>query len=80
MVDNLMIDARKKNLSCAWVDVAKAYDSVSHKRLLRTLKMHKIPTAITNTIIKLSTLWKTRLRVKTQSGVVLTEPIQFNII
>ena len=39
--------------------------------------MHKIPTAITNTIMKLSTLWKTRLRVKTQSGVVLTEPIQF---
>ena len=60
-----------------WVDVAKAYDSVSHKWLLRTLQMHKIPTAITNTIMKLSTLWKTRLRVKTQSGVVLTEPIQF---
>ena len=85
VVDNVMIDAmlleecrmRKKNLSCTWVDVAKAYDSVSHKWLLRTLQMHKIPTAITNTIMKLSTLWKTRLRVKTQSGVVLTESIQF---
>ena len=68
---------RKKNLSCTWVGVAKAYDSVGHKWLLRTLQMHKVPTAITNTIMKLSTLWKTRLRVKTQSGVVLTEPIQF---
>ena len=85
VVDNLMIDAmvleeccmRKKNLSCTWVDVAKAYDNVSHKWLLRTLQMHKIPTAFTNTIMKLSTLWKIRLRVKTQSGVALIEPIQF---
>ena len=80
MIDAMVLEEcrmRKKNLSCTWVDVAKAYDSVSHKWLVRTLQMHKIPTAITNTFMKLSTLWKTRLRVKTQSGVVLTEPIQF---
>ena len=80
VVDNVMIDAivleecrmRKKNLSCTWVD-----DSVSHKWLLKTLELHKIPLAITNTIRKLSTQWKTKLRVRTQSGVELTDPIQF---
>ena len=85
VMDNLLIDGmileecriRNKNLNCTWVDVAKAYDSVSHKWLLKTLELHKIPTAIANTIIKLSKQWKTRLRVKTQAGVVLTEPIQF---
>ena len=85
VVDNLMIDAmvleecrmRKKSLSCTWVDVAKAYDNVSHKCLLKTLKLHKIPLAITNTTRKLSTQWKTKLRVRIQSGVELTDPIQF---
>ena len=85
VVDNLMIDAmvleecrmRRKNLSCTWVDVAKVYDSVSHKWLLKALELHKIPLAITNTIRKLSTQWKTKLRVRTQSGVGLTDPIQF---
>ena len=83
VVDNLMIDAmvleecrmRKKNLSCTWVDVAKAYDNVSHKWLLKILQLHKIPLALTNTIRKLSTQWKTKLRVRTQSGVELTDPI-----
>ena len=62
VMDNLLIDGmileecrmRNKNLNCTWVDVAKAYDNVSHKWLLKTLELHKIPTAIANTIIKLS--------------------------
>ena len=68
---------RNRNLNCTWVDVAKAYYSVSHKWLLKILELNKIPTAIANTIIKLLKQWKTQLRVKTQAGVVLTEPIQF---
>ena len=61
-MDNLLIDGiileeirmRNKNLNCTWVDVAKAFDSVSHKWLLKSLELHKIPTVIANTIIKLS--------------------------
>ena len=76
VMDNLLIDGmileecrtRNKNLNCTWVDVAKAY--VSHKWLLKTLELHKIPTAIANTIIKLSKQLKTRLRVKIQEGLV----------
>ena len=68
---------RNKNLNCTLVDVAKAYNSASHKWLFKTLELHKIPTAIANTIIKLSKQWNTRIRVKTQAGVVLTQPMQF---
>lgn len=68
---------RKKNLNCTWVDVAKAYDSVSQNWLKKVLEMHRIPLAIRNTIMKLSSQWKTKLKVKTQSGLKFAEPIQF---
>ena len=32
-----------KNLSCAWYDVRKAYDSVSHQWLLNCLEIHRVP-------------------------------------
>ena len=62
LLDSLLIDAmaleecrmRKKNLNCTRVDVAKAYNSVSHNWLIRTLELHKIPNAIKNAIVKLS--------------------------
>ena len=53
--DNLLIDDmilrdasyNKKNMSCAWLDVKKAYDSVSHTWLKRMLILHRIPKNIT---------------------------------
>ena len=57
--------------------MAKAYDSVSHNWLIRTLELHKISNAIKNTIVKLSHQWKTSLTVKNEVGVRLTDPIQF---
>ena len=76
VMDNLLIDGMileecrmtNKNLNCIWVDVAKAYDGVSHKWSFKTFELHKIPMAIANTIIKLSKQWKTRLRVKLKRG------------
>ena len=84
VVDNLLTDKmvleecrmRKNNLNCTWVHVAKAYDSMSHNWLIKTLELQKIPNVIKNTLIKLSCQWKTSLKVKTQVGVRLTEPIQ----
>ena len=32
-----------KNLSCAWYDVRKAYDAVSHQWLLKCLEIHRVP-------------------------------------
>ena len=48
VMNNLLIDGmileewriRNKNLNCTWVDVAKAYGSVSHKWLFKILELH----------------------------------------
>ncbi|XP_068735723.1 uncharacterized protein [Montipora capricornis] len=50
-VDNLLIDQmvtkdchrNKRNLSMAWVDVKKAYDSVDYGWLVEMMHMHKFP-------------------------------------
>ena len=49
-VDNLLIykmvledtHYQKKNLSCSWVDMKKAFHLVSHQWIIRTLEMHGI--------------------------------------
>ena len=64
-IDNLIIDKttleeakdRKKNLSCTWIDVKKAFDSINHKWLALTLEMHNIPTKITNFITNTMKKW-----------------------
>ena len=49
--DNLLVDRmvcqdsrnRRKNASMAWIDVRKAFDSVSHKWLLEMMLLHTFP-------------------------------------
>ena len=49
-MDNLIIDKatldkardKKKNLSCTWVDVKKAFDSINHEWLALSLEMHNM--------------------------------------
>ena len=50
-VDNLIIDRMvcqdgqrgHRNLSMAWIDVSKAYDSVDHRWLMEMLEHHRLP-------------------------------------
>ena len=51
MMDNLLIDRAvmldchrgKRNLSMAWIDVRKAYDSVDHDWLCAMTDVHRLP-------------------------------------
>ena len=51
MVDNLLIDRTvtldchwgRRNLSMAWIDVKKAYDSVDHGWLNGVMLLHRFP-------------------------------------
>ena len=57
-VDNLLVDdmvqrdaiLHKRNLFTTWIDVKKAFDSVSHSFLIEILKIHRLPTRIVSTI------------------------------
>ena len=41
---------KKKNLSAAWIDYKKAFDSVSHSWILACLRMYKINPVLTTFI------------------------------
>ena len=84
-IDNLLIDRtvtldchrRKRNLSMAWVDVKKAYDSVDHGWLEEMMILHRFPAWLSGTVEKLSKTWNTRVVATTKQGRETSEPIRF---
>ena len=83
--DNLLIDRTvcqdsqrgKRNVSMAWVDVRKAYDSVDHGWLREMFTVHRFPVWLCKVINKLSASWNTRISVRTAQGVETSEVITF---
>ena len=83
--DNLLIDRMvcqdsqrgRRNISMAWIDVRKAYDSVSHNWLMEMFSVHRFPQWIGNLIERLSAKWNTRIFVRTRQGTELSERILF---
>ena len=75
-VDNLLIDRMvcqdaqrgHKNLSMAWIDVSKAYDSVDHRWLVEMSKLHRFSEWFGVLIGKLSRSWNTRIVTETKQG------------
>ena len=84
-VDNLLIDRMvcqgpqrgHRNLSMAWIDVSKAYDSVDHRWLVEMFKPHRFPEWFCVLIGKLSRSWNTRIVTETKQGYESPEIIHF---
>ena len=84
-MDNLLVDRMvcqdsqrgRRNLSMAWVDVRKAYDSVDHKWLKEMFALHRFPTWIGNLIARLCGRWDTKITAVTKQGVEISERIPF---
>lgn len=55
---------KKRNLSVAWIDYRKAFDSVPHSWLLEILKIYKIHPKVTMLLQHLMASWRTVLNVK----------------
>ena len=68
---------KKKNLSTAWIDYKKAFDSVPHDWIIETLKIHKFDATTTKFIETTMKEWKTSLHLRHSSGEIST-PV-FNI-
>ena len=83
--DNLLIDKTvcqdsqrgKRNVSMAWVNVRKAYDSVDHGWLREMFTVHRFPAWLCKVIHKLSASWNTRISVRTAQGTEMWEVITF---
>ncbi|PFX33106.1 Retrovirus-related Pol polyprotein from type-1 retrotransposable element R2 [Stylophora pistillata] len=84
--DNLMIDRMvtqdchrgKRNLSMAWVDVRKAYDSVDHNWLIEMMEVHRVPAWIGKVIKHLSASWNTKIVATTKQGSETSTTIRFH--
>ena len=84
-MNNLLIDRMvtedchrgKRNLSMAWVDVAKAYDSIDHEWLDEMMILHRFPTWLKDVTSKLSASWNTRIQCKTDKGAETSDVIRF---
>ena len=60
--------ARSRNLSMAWVDYKKAYDSVPHSWLIRCLDLYKISPTIKKFLAHQMKKWKTNITLKHNNG------------
>ena len=69
---NLFIDSvvtkhyadSRKSICYTWIDVAKAYDSISHEFIKRAFEIHQIPKEITQRVMLLVKGWKTRIETR----------------
>lgn len=84
--DNLLIDRcicqdavqYKRNLSMAWVDYRKAFDTTSHDLLIMLLNCLKVHPDIVKCIEHLLPLWRTRFIITAGKSVVTTELVSYH--
>ena len=69
---------RHRNLSLAWIDYRKAFDSVPHDWLINALKLYKISPVIVNVIKFSMSLWKTNLLLTHENGTLRSNKIDID--
>ena len=78
MINNVILEnckKKKKNLSTAWIDYKKVFDSVPHSWILACLRMYKINPVVTTFVEASMRQWKTNMVLVHESGVLKTGPI-----
>ena len=84
--DNLLVDGmvledaqfNLKNLTCTWVDLKKAFDSVSHPWLFRCLECHGVPVVLIDFIKNIVKTWEISIEINTKNGKEKIETIKVN--
>ena len=84
--DNLLVDRmvledaqfNLKNLTCTWVDLKKAFDSVSHPWLFRCLECHGVPVVLIDFIKNIVKTWEISIEINTKNGKEKIETIKVN--
>ena len=84
--DNLLVDRmvledvqfNLKNLTCTWMDLKKAFDSVSHPWLFRYLESHGVPVVLIDFIKNIVKTWEISIEINTKNGKEKIETIKVN--
>ena len=76
----IMEEAKKKkrNISTAWIDYQKAYDSVPHDWIIETLKIHKFDSITIKFFEKTMINWQTSLHLNHDCGSIETDQFSIN--
>ena len=79
MINNAILEnckKRKKNLSIAWIDYKKSFDSVPHSWMVKCLQMYKIHPVLITFKEESMSQWKTSMTLVHKEGVLDTGPIR----
>ena len=66
-----------RNLITVWLDYKKAFDSVPHDSVIKSLQIAKVPTIIIQVIQSLMNKWKTRIHLYGESNTIETKLIDY---
>jgi len=66
---------KTKNLNVTWIDYRKAYDSVPHSWILKTMSIYKFNNKMINFIKKSMKTWNTTMHLNSVQGLITTEKI-----
>ena len=78
IIDQLIMGQAKKNnrkLCTVYIDYQKAYDSVPHTWLVKSLRIYGIEPKIINFLSTMMQKWSTIIHIRGQKEAVRTEPI-----
>ena len=67
---------KKKNLSMTWIDYRKAYDSVHHSWILKTLQMYQFNEKLITFMETSMNNWKTTMKLFYNDGCITTDQIK----
>ena len=65
----------KRNLFCYWVDVRKAFDSVSHSWLIKMLYIHRFPKKLIEIFKCIMSNWNVQIAIPVENGFKLSRMI-----
>ena len=68
--------AKRKNLSTAWIDYRKAFDSVPHSWIIKVMQIYKVSSDLIKYITHSMGTWQTKMILNCSSGSITTNPIR----
>ena len=74
VMDNVKL--KQRNISTAWIDFKKTFDSVPHDWIIETLKIHRFVLITTKSLRKTMNKWKTLLHLNHRDGQIKTDHFQ----